>query len=115
MTENEDVTESIFVGINMNGLVVVKAHLHARFTNKTATSSDLSNVKRKQNDRMIPCHVLYAQELKQKEVYNDLALFFSSTYIIKMPGEREPTVMDPIVSSINTGNSPKSISAAFIK
>lgn len=59
--------------------------------------------------------MLTAEERILEETYNDMALLSSSKYKIKMTLGTNPTVMYPIVFSIDTEAALNLITAAFIE
>lgn len=57
----------------------------------------------------------YANELKQKNAYNDVALFYGRMYKIKMTAGKELTVMYSVVFSIKAGAPSSLTNSVFIK
>lgn len=115
MTKNENVTESVFVGMNRNRPVAVKSHQQVPFTIEAASNSDLSKSKRIVNGLIIRSDVLYAENLRPQDAYNDAALFSGYTCKIKIMIGAELTVVYPIVFLIDTRHTPNFINAASTK
>lgn len=82
---------------------------------KLASSSKLPKLERSENGRMIQSDVLSDKEIKLREAYNNVGVVSRYTYKIKMTDEIEPTVMYPIVFSIDAEAAPNLINAAFRK
>lgn len=58
---------------------------------------------------------LYAEDLKEKEVRNDDALYSSSTYKVQMTAQAEPAFMHSMVFLTDTGVPSNVTSAVFIE
>lgn len=114
LTKNENVTESIFVGINRNGHLTIKPHQQVHLGINIISSRDLSKCKKKENGKIIHSDLLYAEKLKLEESFKDVSLFSNGTYEIKMMVETEPTVIYLIDSLLDTRAISTLINASFM-
>lgn len=116
LSQTKNLTKGLFAGTRRNRRVAIKSHQKVSVSIDIARSRGLpENWNNKDNGTNILCGVLYAEERKLENAYNNMALLSCGAYTVKMALLAKLTILYQIVSWINTGATLNLTNAAIIE